>query len=70
MTADATALAQAAGELREAARVHKRSAAASRQKARDLMQKAEELERICKAAGIPITYHDTAREAQSSHEQN
>ena len=66
---DATAAAQAVDELREAARVHKRSAAASRQKARDLMQKADELEEVCRAAGIAIKYHDTAERAES-HERN
>lgn len=66
---DATALAQAADELREAARVHKRSAAASRQKARDLMQKADELEAFCRSAGITIQYKDTAERAESTNEQ-
>lgn len=68
MTADATALAQAADGLRAAARVHKRSAAAHRQEARNLMQKAEELEAVCRAAGIQIQYHDKAERAQSSDE--
>ncbi len=67
---DATALAQAANELREAARVHKRSAAASRQKSRELMQKADELEAVCRAAGIAIKYQDTAERAESHDRSN
>lgn len=70
MTTDATAIAQAADGLRAAARVHKRSAAAHRQEARNLMQKADELEAVCKAAGIQIQYQDTAEGAKSNHEQN
>ncbi|MBS3927095.1 MAG: hypothetical protein KGZ65_00120 [Sphingomonadales bacterium] len=64
---DATAVAQAADELRAAARVHKRSAAASRQKARELMQKAEELEAFCRDAGITI---QTQPRKAESHDDN
>lgn len=50
----ATALAKAAQQVHDAARVHKRSEFAHRRQARALMQTFDELQRICQQHGITI----------------
>lgn len=52
---EATALAQAAQQVYDAARSHKRSEAFHRKQARTLMQSLDELRRNCLELGITVT---------------
>lgn len=54
MTAEATALAKATQQVRDAARAHKRSSSFHRKQARALMETFDELKAVCDAHGIKL----------------
>ena len=63
--ATASALAQARAQLKESARVHKRTANAHRRSLREVLQALERLETRCRDLGIELDLDDEAKEARS-----
>lgn len=57
-TPTATALAQAATEIRAAARTHKRAEAMHRRQARALMRTLADLQAVCDELGIQLVVED------------
>lgn len=63
--ATATAIAQAAQAVEEAAREQKRAASFARRRSRELMQALDEFKRVCREQGINFTVNAQPEGGQS-----